>query len=361
MNRFMSMVAIATLATFNVGCASASGSDYYEAVRKSAEANALASEAKYRALAQVAASGDGQAASAAVMAIAMSQDTPIVPQYVESSALKWAQVLTPTVGTLGLGLIQAGVSKNASDNATKVQMASFATNEAIQLGQQQMVTDLGASWSTAAATSGSGAIEVALAGFDALNNAGDQTVAVATAGLGTAENIAVAGLGSTENVAIAGLAATGTVAVAGIEQVGTTALNGMEGMYLTSVAGMNGMTTLGTAGMDGMTTLGTTGIAATVTMGTAGLTTAEELGKWGMEGIWTTNKDWLTYQTGADTTNAATLTTLVGDANATNLAGQTNYSQIVADMQAALNQMATDLATPLTCQQDAVTGNWSCS
>ena len=48
-------------------------------------------------------------------------------------------------------MIQCNVARNASDNAAKVQMASMSANAEIQLGQQQMVTDLGGQWSDAAA------------------------------------------------------------------------------------------------------------------------------------------------------------------------------------------------------------------
>ena len=130
--KWFNMMSIVLLSMFvNVGCASASGSDYYEAVQRAAEAKALASEARYQALAKVASSGDGQAASTCY-AIALSSDDPIVPQYVESSALKWAQVLTPTIGTLGLGIVQANVAKNAANNAAKVQMHSMRANTDIQ-------------------------------------------------------------------------------------------------------------------------------------------------------------------------------------------------------------------------------------
>lgn len=294
MNRFMSMVAIISFATFNVGCASASGSDYYEAVRKTAEAQALASEARYRALAQVAQSGDGQAAAAAVMAIALTQDKTIAPQYVESSALKWAQVLTPTVGTLGLGFIQADVAKNASDNAMQVKMASFASNEAIQLGQQQMVTDLGGQWSATASAGGAAVVELGLAGFNALNIAGDQTVEMGVAGLNTADSIATTGLTT-----------TGDVATAGFAQIGATA---------------------------------ETGINAVATVGTTGINSAVELGQWGMEGIWTTNQDWLNYSETRDT----------------------NFSTILTDFNATLQQFGTDLGTPITCQDDG-TGDIVCN
>ena len=252
----------------SVGCAS-TGNDYYAAVEKAAQANALASEAKYRALAQVASSGDGQAASAAVMAIALSKDNSVVPQYVESNALKWAQVLSPTIGTLGLGMIQANVARNASDNAAKVQMASMSANAEIQLGQQQMVTDLGGQWSDAAAAGGAAVVELGLAGFNALNTAGDQTVTLGVAGLNTADSIATTGFTTVGNVA-------------------TTGMDNLNEM------GQFGMTTVGAVGMHG-------------------LDKTTELGKWGMEGIWTTNKDWLEYSTTSDTNFA----NIIADFNAT--------------------------------------------
>lgn len=298
MNRFITVATLSLMVAFNVGCASASGSDYYEAIRKTAEAQALASEAKYRALAQVAASGDGQAASAAVMAIALSQDKTVTPQYVESTALKWAQVLTPTVGTLGLGLIQAGVSKNASNNASKVQMASMASNEAIQLGQQGMVGDLvgdlSAGWTTTAAAGGAATAEIAIAGFNALNTAGDQTVTLGTQGLTTAENIATVG----------------------ITQLGATAEDGL-----------NATSAVGLAGMSSIVTIGTTGIDAVETVGIQG-----------MLGIHETNEDWLTYSTTRDD----------------------NVESILADFNATIQQLGTDLATPITCADDG-TGTIVCN
>ena len=251
------ITAICLISVMNVGCASASGSNYYEAVQKAAEAKALVSEARYRALAQVAASGDGQAASAAVMAIALSNEDTIVPQYVESSALKWAQVLTPTIGTLGLGIVQANVAKNAANKAAEVQMASMQANADIQLGQQTMISNMGSQWADVAAAGGQATVDVALAGFGALNNAGDQTVQLGLAGLDTADSIATTGFTTVGNVA-------------------TTGMDNLNDM------GQFGMTTVGAVGMHG-------------------IDAAETLGIQGMLGIHETNEDWLNYSTGKDT------------------------------------------------------------
>ena len=265
MKWFKIITAIFLISVVNVGCASASGGNYYEAVQKAAEAKAKVSEARYRALAQVASSGDGQAASAAVMAIALSNDATIVPQYVESSALKWAQVLTPTIGTLGLGIVQANVAKNAANKAAEVQMASMQANADIQLGQQSMISNMGGQWADVAAAGGQATVDVALAGFGALNTAGDQTVTLGLAGLDTA------------------------------------------------TVGMNNLNELGQFGMTTIGAVSTTGMNNLVGLGQYGIDAAETLGIQGMLGIHETNEDWLTYTTSSDTNFAQ----ILADFNAT--------------------------------------------
>jgi len=326
--KWFNMMSIVLLSMFvNVGCASASGSDYYEAVQRAAEAKALASEARYQALAKVASSGDGQAASAAVMAIALSSDDPIVPQYIESSALKWAQVLTPTIGTLGLGIVQANVAKNAADNAAKVQMASMQANTDIQLGQQAMITNMGGQWADVASAGGQATVDVALAGFGALNNAGDQTVQLGLAGLTTADSIATTGFTTVDSVATTGINAIGSVS--------TTGMNNLNEL------GQYGMTTVGavaTVGMDNLNEMGQFGMTTVGAIGTHGMDTAETLGIQGMLGIHETNEDWLNYSTTRDT----------------------NISQILADFQESIRQFGTDLSTPITCNDDG-NGVFTCT
>lgn len=295
---------------FATGCAgNQAARDYYLAIQAAAQENAKSSTARYNALAQLAQSGDPGAATAATMAIALSQDQVIQPQYIESSALKWAGVLAAPVTTLGLGVVQAGVSKNASNNAAQVQMASFASNEAIQLGQQNMVSTLGSQWATGANSSSQALVDLGIAGFGALNTAGDQTVALGTAGLTTAGTIATAGFTANENIATVGMnnlnemgqygmtvvSATG---VAGMENLTELGKWGMEGIWLTAENGMNGMESLGLAGMTNLTTLGTTGMGLVDTQGT-------------------------------------------------------NYATIIANMQATINQLGSDLADPITCSPNA--------
>lgn len=319
---------LALVATILVtGCASnKAAQDYYAAVQTAANAKAQTDTARYEALAKMAAAG-GEASVAATMAIALTQPSTITPQYVESSSLKWAQILTPTIGTLGLGIVQAGVAKNASNNAAQVQMASMASNQAIQLGQQDMITNLGGQWSAGAAASGQQLVDLGIAGFGALNTAGDQTVAIGTAGLNTATTIATAGFTANENIATAGI--TGVVDAA---TVGMDNLNEM---------GQFGMTTVGAvglAGMENLTTLGTTG----------------------MENMLNLSLDYNDLLDSMHTTNAETLTVTLADANDTNLQGQTNFAQIIADMQATIDAMSVQLNDPITCADDG-TGTIVCN
>lgn len=325
MRKKLGLALVATLLVS--GCASnKAAQDYYAAVQTAANAKAQTDTARYEALAKMAAAG-GEASVAATMAIALTQPSTITPQYVESSSLKWAQILTPTLGTLGLGIVQAGVAKNASNNAAQVQMASMASNQAIQLGQQDMITNLGGQWSAGAAASGQQLVDLGIAGFGALNTAGDQTVALGTAGLNTATTIATAGFTANENIATAGI--TGVVDAA---TVGMDNLNEM---------GQFGMTTVGAvglAGMENLTTLGTTG----------------------MENMLNLSLDYNDLLDSMHTTNAETLTVTLADANDTNLQGQTNFAQIIADMQATIDAMSAELNDPIVCADDG-TGTIVCN
>jgi len=320
------------------GCAgNQAARDYYMAVQSSAQAKAQADTARYAALAKMAGNG-GEASVAATMAIALTQPQTITPQYIESETLKWAQVLTPGVTTLGLGLVQAGVAKNASNNAAQVQMASFASQEAIQLGQQNMVSNLGQSWATTAA----GSADLAVAGFNALNTAGQQTVDLGIAGFTANDNIATAGFNATTTVAGLGFATADSIATTGFTTVDSVATTGMEGMATLGLAGMTnlnevsqyGMTTIGavaTTGMTNMTTISGAGMDGIQAMGTAGMTNLTTLGTHGIDAV------------GTVSTTGMNLLDAQG----------TNYSQIIADMQNTIDQMGADLADPITCSPNA--------
>ncbi len=80
------------------GCSS-STSQYYEAVQAAAQANAAASQAKFDALSKIAAAGDGQAASAAVMALALTQTPSVTPVRISGIATSRSTTTTACCGT----------------------------------------------------------------------------------------------------------------------------------------------------------------------------------------------------------------------------------------------------------------------
>ena len=320
-------------------CAGAGArTDYYLAVQQAAQAQAQQSEARYRALATIANGGDPAAKAMATMAIALNEDKTIMPAYIESDALSWAKVLATPVATLGGLWIQSDVAKNASNNAKDIQMASFASNEAIQLGQQNMVTGLGAQWATAGAASA----DLAIAGFNALNVAGDQTVALGVAGLGTADSIAGAGFDANTTIAGLGFATADSIATTGFTTVDSVATTGMEGMATLGLAGLTnlnevsqyGMTTIGavaTTGMTNMTTISGAGMDGIQAMGTAGMTNLTTLGTTGIDAV-----------------------SSVGTTGMNLLDAQgTNYSTIIANMQNTIDLLGAELADPITCSPNA--------
>jgi len=332
------------------GCASnQAGRDYYLAMQAAAQENAKASTARYQALSQLAQSGDPGAATAATMAIALSNDPVIAPQYVESSALKWAQVLAAPVTTLGLGVVQAGVAKNASDNAAQIQMASFASNEAIQIGQQNMVTGLGSQWANAAVAGA----DVAVAGFTALNTAGQQTVDLGIAGLDTADSIAGAGFDANTNIATAGFNATTTVAGLGFATADSIATTGMEGMATLGLAGMTGIENVGIAGLTNLNEVSQYGMTTIGAVATTGMTNMTTISGAGMDGIQAMGTAGMTNLTTLGTTGIDAVGT-VGTTGMNLLDQQgTNYSAIIADMQNTIDQLGAELADPITCSPNA--------
>ena len=93
-------ISILFLSAFMVGCASTQSTEYYTAVQNAAIAQSKMMEARYDALGKIAGNG-GEASTAAVMALAMTSQTPIVPQPQKSEALQWAQILAGPIAGLG--------------------------------------------------------------------------------------------------------------------------------------------------------------------------------------------------------------------------------------------------------------------
>jgi hypothetical protein len=209
---------------FVTGCANTSQENYYRAIGEAAEANARQQEARYLALSGMAASQDPTTSAVATMAIAMTQDRIVAPQYVESESLTWGRILAAPVAAVAGIALQADVAKNASDNAARVQMANFQSQENIQLGNQSMVLGLGQQYaeSTAATAVSVGAIaDLGQAGFDALavsNQAGlDATTGIASQGLDAVSDVSRDGFVLAEDLYATGLGAVVETATQGYE------------------------------------------------------------------------------------------------------------------------------------------------
>jgi hypothetical protein len=171
-----------------MGCANGA-KQYYEAVEKTSRANADIHVAKMNALALMAQSGDPSAQGAAVMALALSQPQVVQPQYVESSALSWARTLaTPAAAVAGL-YMQTDLAKTQARYNRDIQFGQ----QGVQMNQDNVNSSTILGLTTAMGTSGGAALDavttLGIAGFNALNTAGDQTVSVAGQSLNTIQTI----------------------------------------------------------------------------------------------------------------------------------------------------------------------------
>ena len=249
----MRQLAIAASLLILAGC-STSTSQYYEAVQRTAEANALAHQAKFDALSKIAASGDGQAASAAVMALALTNTQSIQPIPQQSEALQWASVLATPVTSLGMMWMQADSAKTMARYNSEVDLARISADAATQEALYGSFVD------------------TASAGYDAMGNI-DYTPFVD------------------------GMVTLGTAGIDGAVDLGTV---GMDNLLDMGTAGFDANTAIATAGIDGAVSLGATGMDNLVDMGSAGITAAQNLGIAGMEGIYTNGLNWLNYSATRD-------------------------------------------------------------
>lgn len=214
------------------GCSS-STSQYYEAVQAAAQANAAASQAKFDALSKIAAAGDGQAASAAVMALALTQTPSVTPVPQQSQALQWASILATPVTSLGMMWMQSDSAKTMAKYNADVSLARVAataeSNQAL---------------------------------YGSFVDANQITGNVAVAGMNAAGNVDYSAF-------VDGLVTLGTT---GMTELGDLGSAGFDSNVAISGAAITGLVDLGNAGLDASTTLGTAGITGAVDLGTAGIT-----------------------------------------------------------------------------------------
>jgi len=200
---------------FMVGCAS-TNELYYESVQKTAEANARAVQAKFDALSKIASSGDGQAASAAVMALALTGTPNSQPIPQKSEAIQWASILASPVTSLGMMWMQADSAKTMARYNAQVDLASVAADAQTQQALYGSFSDISS------------------AGFTAVSNVDY------------------------------------TPFIDGMVDLGTT---GMDNLTTLGTAGFDANVDLGTAGITGVVDVATTGITGVVGLGTVGYET----------------------------------------------------------------------------------------
>ena len=236
----MKLITTALLTAFLViatGCAS-TNELYYQSVQKTAEANSRAMQAKFDALSAIASSGDGQAASAAVMALALTStpNTQPIPQ--KSEAIQWASILATPVTSLGMMWMQADSAKTMAKHNAEVDLARVAANS----------SDAQALYGSFVSTNGITG-DVATAGLNAVGNVDytpfvDGMVTLGTAGITGAVDLGTAGFDS--NVAL------GSAGITGVLDMGTT--------------GITGVVDVASSGIDGVVNLGTTGYSTLLTL-----------------------------------------------------------------------------------------------
>lgn len=224
------LAAVAATALIS-GCAS-STTEYYEAVQAAAQANAAASQAKFDALSAIASAGDGQAASAAVMALALTQTPSITPMPQQSQALQWASVLATPITSLGMAFLQNDAAKSMAKYNADVSLARVQATSQSNAALYSTFTDM--NQATA---------DVGIAGLNAAGNADytdfiDGMVTLGTAGITGAVDLGVAGFGANTDIATAGMSGMVDLGTAGITGVTDVAVDGF-GTMLTLDQGNN--------------------------------------------------------------------------------------------------------------------------
>ena len=207
------------------GCAS-STTQYYEAVQKTAQANAEASKAKFEALSKIASAGDGQAASAAVMALALTQTPSVTPIPQQSQAIQWASILAAPVSSLGMMWMQADSAKTMAKYNADVDLARITADATTQ--QALYGSFVGMNEVTGSVASNvdytpfiNGMVTLGTSGMDGLvdvSNAGlDSAVAISNTGFETTAAISNAGM--------AGIVDMGNAGINGVVDVSNTGMN----------------------------------------------------------------------------------------------------------------------------------------
>ena len=317
------------------GCAS-STSQYYEAVQKAAEANAMASKAKFDALSAIAAAGDGQAASAAVMALALTQTPTVTPVPQQSQALQWASILAAPISNLGMMWLQTDSTKAMAEYNRDVSLARISADATTQQALYGAFTDQSALTA-----------DVALGGFNAMGNVDytpfiDGMVDLGTAGINGAVDLGTAGFDANTAIATVGLNSTTQLGVTGMNNLTNLGAAGYVSLVGLGTAGLDSTVAMGSAGLDAATTLGVAGLDTATTLGTAGLDTATILGIAGMDGISGVATDGFTNMLDIDSNNNSLFSSIWSSY-------QTSIQNLLDSIPTCTASVAADGSTSTSC------------
>ena len=230
--------ALLAVLLFMVGCAS-TNELYYESVQKTAEANARAAQAKFDALSKIASSGDGQAASAAVMALALTQTSNVQPIPQKSEAIQWASILASPVTSLGMMWMQADSAKTMARYNAQVDLASVQADAETQQALYGSFTDISSSGFTAVSNVDytpfiDGMVDLGTTGMDNLTTMGtagfDANVDLGTAGITGVVDVATTGI-----TGVVGLGTVGYETMLLMDQDNNALTNSVWNDYVTSI------------------------------------------------------------------------------------------------------------------------------
>jgi hypothetical protein len=241
------------------GCSSVN-TEYYEAVQAAAEANSKMAQAKFAALSKIA-EGDSGAASAAVMAMALSNSgPPIQPVLQQSQAMQWASILAAPLTSLGMAWMQSDSAKTMSMHNRDVSLARVNATTQSNADLYNTFKTMGVSSNQALNALGVAGLEASQVDYTPFI---DGMVSLGTTGLNNLTELGDSGFSSNTAIADAGLSST--------VEIGNSSIQGLVN--------------LGTLGLDSSVTLGNTGMTSLVDMGNAGMAGIIDMGNAGMTGI----------------------------------------------------------------------------
>ncbi len=239
------------------GCSSTT-TQYYEAVTAAAQANAAASQAKFDALSAIAAAGDGQAASAAVMALALTQTPAVSPVPQQSQAIQWASILAAPLTSLGMAWVQSDASKTMAKYNADVSLARVAATSQSNAALYGTFADM--NQATA---------DVGIAGLSAAGSAPDYSdfidgmVTLGTAGITGAVDLGTAGFDSNVDIATAGMTGLvdlGNAGITGVVDMGSAGITGVTNVSLDAFSTLLNLDAGNNSLLDGLWTNYTTSI-----------------------------------------------------------------------------------------------------